>query len=115
MQDWVFLMLQTSIKLLSNVSFTVLQLSYDFCNTMQGEQRKTQLCTFFLRETSNIFPHSDLPCSRYFLSALQSSEWSKQSQSSTKNKSQVFSTKSSLLPHSDHLATGTANLFRKMP
>lgn len=114
MQDWIFLMLQTSIQLLSNVSFIVLQLSYDFCNTMQGEQRKTQLRTLFSGTHLTYFSTVDLPCSSYFLFALKSSEWSKHSQSLIKV-SQVFSTKSSLLPHSDHLATGTANLFREMP
>lgn len=90
LQGWIFLMLQTSIKLLSNVFFIVLQLSYDFCNTMQGEQRKTQPHTLFSGTHLTYFPTVDLPCSRYFLSALKSSKWSKHSQSLIKIEVKCF-------------------------
>lgn len=114
-QDSIFLMLQMSKELLFNVSFIVHQLSYDFCNTMQGEQKKTQPRTLFSGTHLTHSPAIDLPCSRHFLSAHKSSKWPKHSQSLTEIRLQVFSTKSSLLPRSDHLATRTANLFRETP
>lgn len=90
MQDSIFLMLQTSKELLSKVSFIEHQLSYDFCNTMQGEQKKTQLRTLFSGTHLTHSPAIDLPSSRHFLSAHKSSKWSKHSQSLTEIRVQVF-------------------------